>query len=80
VHWICGGVTSDPDTRTPAIQRGVENEGFAANFVYNKIFGTLNYPFAAVLCIVLVAIASLFVFVVFKLYGTGTLGVEVGEE
>ncbi|WP_318570870.1 ABC transporter permease [Salinigranum marinum] len=54
--------------------------GFAANFVYNKIFGTLNYPFAAVLCIVLVAIASLFVFVVFKRYGTGTLGVEVSEE
>ncbi|WP_245576001.1 ABC transporter permease [Haloplanus natans] len=53
---------------------------FVANFIYNKIFGTLNYPFAAVLCLVLVVVASVFVFGVFKLYGTGTLGVEVDDE
>jgi putative spermidine/putrescine transport system permease protein len=50
---------------------------FVANFIYNQVFGTLNYPFAAVLSLTLVAVASLFVLVVFKVYGTGTLGVEV---
>ncbi|GGJ17400.1 ABC transporter permease [Halobellus salinus] len=52
---------------------------FVANFIYNQVFGTLNYPFAAVLSVVLVAVASSFVLVVFKMYGTGTLGVEVDE-
>jgi putative spermidine/putrescine transport system permease protein len=52
---------------------------FVANFIYNQVFGTLNYPFAAVLSLSLVAVASLFVLVVFKIYGTGTLGVEVQE-
>lgn len=52
---------------------------FVANFIYNKIFGTFNYPFAAVLSLVLVGVASLFVLVVFKVYGTGTLGVEVED-
>jgi putative spermidine/putrescine transport system permease protein len=52
---------------------------FVANFIYSQVFGTLNYPFAAVLSIVLVAVASSFVLVVFKMYGTGTLGVEAGE-
>jgi putative spermidine/putrescine transport system permease protein len=49
---------------------------FVANFIYNKVFGTLNYPFAAVLSLVLVAVASLVVLVVFQVYGTGTLGAE----
>jgi putative spermidine/putrescine transport system permease protein len=52
---------------------------FVANFIYNQVFGTLNYPFAAVLSLSLVAVASLFVLVVFKVYGTGTLGVEVEQ-
>ncbi|WP_435079538.1 ABC transporter permease [Halococcus sp. AFM35] len=49
---------------------------FAATFMYQKIFTTLNYPLAAVLSIVLTAIASIIVFGVFKIYGTGTLGAE----
>lgn len=52
---------------------------FVANFIYNKVFGTLNYPFAAVLSLVLVIVASLVILVIFKVYGTGTLGVEVDE-
>ncbi|MBB6647204.1 ABC transporter permease [Halobellus ruber] len=52
---------------------------FVANFIYNQVFGTLNYPFAAVLSLALVAVASSFVLIVFKIYGTGTLGVEVDE-
>jgi putative spermidine/putrescine transport system permease protein len=52
---------------------------FVANFIYDKIFGTLNYPFAAVLCTVLVIVASVFVFTIFKVYGTGTLGAEVDD-
>jgi len=52
---------------------------FVANFIYDQVFGTLNYPFAAVLSLVLVAVASSFVLVVFKVYGTGTLGTEVDE-
>lgn len=50
---------------------------FMANFIYNNLFTTLNYPFAAVLSIILVGIASLVVIVIFRLYGTGTLGSEV---
>lgn len=50
---------------------------FVANFIYNKLFTTLNYPFAAVLSLILVGIASLVVMTIFKLYGTGTLGSEV---
>ena len=52
---------------------------FVANFIYNKVFNQLNYPFAAVLSLVLVSVASVFVMVVFKIYGTGTLGVEVED-
>ncbi|MFB6254683.1 MAG: ABC transporter permease, partial [Halobacteriaceae archaeon] len=58
---------------------GAGNVTFAANFIYLKIFTTLNYPLAAVLSIVLVGIASLVVLGLFKIYGTGTLGVEVDE-
>lgn len=54
---------------------GGGTNSFVANFIYNQVFGTLNYPFAAVLSLVLVAVASLFVLIIFKVYGTGTLGV-----
>jgi len=56
---------------------GGGTNAFVANFIFNKIFDTLNYPFAAVLSLVLVGVASLFVLAVFKIYGTGTLGMEV---
>lgn len=58
---------------------GGGTNAFVANFIFNKIFDTLNYPFAAVLSLVLVAVASLFVLGVFKIYGTGTLGMEVED-
>lgn len=58
---------------------GGGTNSFIANFIFSKVFGTLNYPLASVLSIVLVIVASLFVMVVFKIYGTGTLGVEVGS-
>ncbi|GGC50820.1 ABC transporter permease [Haloferax sulfurifontis] len=59
---------------------GGGTNSFVANFIYSKVFDMMNYPFAAVLCIILVLVASVFVFAVFKLYGTGTLGVEAGEQ
>ena len=62
----------------PDLLGGGTND-FVANFIYRKVFGTLNYPFASVLNIVLVAVASIVVLGVFRRYGTGTLGVEVGE-
>ena len=58
---------------------GGGTNSFVANFIYSTVFGTLNYPFAAVLSLTLVVVASIFVLTVFKLYGTGTLGVEVDE-
>ncbi|MEF8782081.1 MAG: ABC transporter permease [Haloarculaceae archaeon] len=73
VFTICMANYSIPDLL------GGGTLSFVANFIYNQVFGTLNYPFAAVLSLVLVAVASLFVLFVFKVYGTGTLGVEVEE-
>lgn len=73
VFTICMANYSIPDLL------GGGTLSFVANFIYNQVFGTLNYPFAAVLSLVLVAVASLFVLFVFKIYGTGTLGVEVEE-
>lgn len=58
---------------------GAGQLSFVANFIYNKVFNTLNYPFAAVLSLILVAIASTVVLVIFKVYGTGTLGTEVSD-
>jgi len=58
---------------------GGGNVDFAANFIFPKVFGTLNYPLAAVLSLVLIAISSTIVLAVFKIYGTGTLGTEVKE-
>lgn len=58
---------------------GGGNVDFAANFIFQKVFGTLNYPLAAVLSLVLIGISSTIVLVVFKIYGTGTLGTEVKE-
>jgi putative spermidine/putrescine transport system permease protein len=58
---------------------GGGTNSFVANFIYSTVFGTLNYPFAAVLSLTLVVVASLFVLTVFKVYGTGTLGVEVDD-
>jgi len=58
---------------------GGGNVDFAANFIFQKVFGTLNYPLAAVLSLVLIAISSTIVLAVFKIYGTGTLGTEVKE-
>lgn len=58
---------------------GGGNVDFAANFIFQKVFGTLNYPLAAVLSLVLIAISSTIVLIVFKIYGTGTLGTEVKE-
>jgi putative spermidine/putrescine transport system permease protein len=71
VFTICMANYSIPDLL------GGGTLSFVANFIYNHIFGTLNYPFAAVLSLVLVAIASSVVLIVFRLYGTGTLGTEV---
>lgn len=53
---------------------------FVANFIYDKVYGTLNYPFAAVMALALVIIASLVVIAIFRVYGTGTLGMEVDGE
>lgn len=58
---------------------GGGNVDFAANFIFQKVFGTLNYPLAAVLSLILIGISSTVVLVVFKVYGTGTLGTEVKE-
>lgn len=63
----------------PDLLGGGTND-FIANFIYRTVFGTLNYPFASVLSIVLVVVASIVVLGVFRRYGTGTLGVEVGKE
>ncbi|MFO7925273.1 MAG: ABC transporter permease [Halobacteriota archaeon] len=63
----------------PDLLGGGTND-FVANFIYRTVFGTLNYPFASVLSIVLVIVASIVVLGVFRRYGTGTLGVEVSEE
>lgn len=62
----------------PDLLGGGTND-FVANFIYRTVFGTLNYPFAAVLSIVLVLVASVVVLGIFRRYGTGTLGVEVGD-
>ena len=59
---------------------GGGTNSFVANFIYDQVFGTLNYPFAAVMSLTLVAVASLVVLVIFKVYGTGTLGVSTDRE
>lgn len=62
----------------PDILGGGTND-FVANFIHSKVFGTLNYPFASVLSLVLVFVASTVVLAIFRRYGTGTLGIEVAD-
>lgn len=52
---------------------------FAANYIYLKLFDQFNYPIAAVMSIVLVLIGSIVVLGIFRVYGTGTLGMEVDD-
>ncbi len=52
---------------------------FMANVIYRALFNLTNYPLAATLSLSLVAVTSIVVFIIFKMFGTGTLGVTNGE-
>ncbi|WP_255193446.1 ABC transporter permease [Natronobeatus ordinarius] len=52
---------------------------FVANLVYRTLFNSANYPLAATLSVALVVLTSLVVLAVFRLRGSGTLGIDGGE-
>ncbi|RQH02463.1 ABC transporter permease [Natrarchaeobius oligotrophus] len=52
---------------------------FVANLIYRTLFDIANWPLAATFSITLVLVSSIVVLFVFQVIGTGTLGVDTGE-
>ncbi|SDY97942.1 ABC transporter permease [Halopenitus persicus] len=55
---------------------GAGSKDVVSNRIFTKLFADGNYPFAAVLSLVLLLLTSVFVVIIFRLYGMGQLSFD----